>query len=177
MKLSQLKPENFTHDLVSIVCSRLDQAMHELDGASSSTGLAVMVNNLGAVSHAEMLIVAKAVTDFIYQKDAGVLNGNKRQIHLFVGTFMTSLQMNGISVSCLMLPMNGGIMEQLLHASTVCTAWSPGFELLSPSRRSIVPRLGDQVHTQHSRTAPVSNVYFSFDSPLGQMHHQSRPNP
>lgn len=158
--------QQYTRDLVSLICTRLDHALHmKADLVARCTGLAVMVNNLGAVSQSEMLIVVKAVADFLYRGDAGVFNGHRFRVHVFSGAFMTSLQMTGVSVSCFMLPTDNGIMEQFLHAPTECIAWNAGFELFPPNRRSVVPRINPQDKTalaQQSR-----NVYFPTMTTVG----------
>lgn len=129
--------------------------MHEkTEPALRCTGLDEMVYNLGAVLHGETLIVAKAAPDFIYHADSGILNGNRHCVHFFIGTLTTSLEMTGISVSRLMIPIDNVIMEQLLHAGTVYSAWNPGFDLFPPLLRNIVPRLGDQ-----SRAKPQFLTY------------------
>lgn len=93
------------------------------------------MNNLGAVSQAEMLIVRKCVADFLYRPHGNVLNGKQYRIHMFSGSYMTSLEMNGISVSCMLLSSEKYQMEDLLLASTACTAWIPSFPLCEPAKR------------------------------------------
>lgn len=185
--ISQLDSRNLTRDLVSIICRRLDHAMHmKTDLAPHCSSLAVLVNNLGAVSQSEMLIVSQAVSNFLYNEKAGIFNGNVHRVHLFVGSFMTSLQMTGVSVSCFMLPSDNGIMEQLLHARTECTAWSKGFKLLPPSQRSVVPRVVDTTRSTYTRNALAANVYSDggqtqVSEPMGGGAHMgatlSKPTP
>lgn len=139
--LSQLDDSNLTHDLIAEVCTRLDTALqlkHEL--APRCQGLAVMVNNLGAVSQSEMLIVCKGVSDFLYNANAPIMNGKVHQVRMYHGTFMTSLQMTGVSISCFMLPADDGFMEQMLHAPTMCCAWNVGFPLHAPEQRLVILR-------------------------------------
>lgn len=130
---------NLTNDLIDSVCTRIDAALQaKLEQTRACTALAVMVNNLGAVPRAEMLIVRKAVADFLFAKDAPIFNGNRHRVHMFEGPFMTSLQMMGVSISCFMLPSDNGHMEQLLHELTAVRAWDPGFPLLPPNERRVV---------------------------------------
>lgn len=137
--ISQGAMSNLTNDLIDSVCTRIDVALQaKLEHTRSCTALAVMVNNLGAVPQAEMLIVRKVVADFLYSKDAPIFNGNRHRVHMFEGSFMTSLQMMGISISCFMLPSDNGHMEQLLHETTPVRAWNPGFPLLPPSERHVI---------------------------------------
>lgn len=130
---------NLTNDVISSVCTRIDVALQtKLELTKSCTALAVMVNNLGAVSQAELLIVCKVVADFLFGANAPIFNGTRHRVHMFQGSFMTSLQMAGISISCFMLPSDNGHMEQLLHEITPVTAWNPGFQLLPPSERRVI---------------------------------------
>lgn len=152
--MSQGAMSTLTHDVVSLVCRRLNdalQAKHEL--TSTCTALAIMVNNLGAVSQAELLIVCKGVSDFLYGAEASVMNGNIHPVHMFCGSFMTSLQMTGASISCFMIPSDNGHMDHLLHEPTSVIAWNPGFQLRSASERTVllapIPR---------GRSAPASHV-------------------
>lgn len=130
---------NLTDEMISIVCSRVNDALAaKQELVSTCMSLAVMVNNLGAVSQAEMLIICKAVSDYIFGAQASVLNGNRFPVRMYSGSFMTSLQMTGVSVSCFMIPSDNGHMDQLLREQTCLTAWNPGFDLSPPSERNVL---------------------------------------
>lgn len=161
-RISETTRESFTSELIADVCGRIDTALQQRhDVVANCASLAVMVNNLGAVSQAEMLIVNKCVADFIYGANASVFNGT-RSVHMFTGSFMTSLQMTGISVTCFLIPSDDGHMAHLLHAPTAVTAWNSGFRLLPPAERPIdvVPGV-DAGHLPHP-TGPQ----YSAPSPL-----------
>lgn len=136
----------FANDLLSNVCQRLEAAIgFRPDLVSSTSSLAVMINNLGAVSQAEMLIVSNAVASFLYSRRGTILNGYNRPVQLFVGHYITSLQMYGISVSIFLLPNNNGdLFNRLLQAPTTCTSWTPGFTLQPPEKRTVIPIAGFQ---------------------------------
>lgn len=175
--LSQLDQNNFTNDLVARVCRRLDEALvRKNELAPYCTGLAVMVNNLGSVSQAEMLTICNAVSNFLYGGNGKVFNGYLHSIYMLTGTYMTSLQMKGVSVSVFMLPDDHGLMSQFLYAPTACTAWVPGFLLQPPEKRKIVSRI-----TQPS--ARASNMYVPHgpvggpSSPFTPPHPRSAPAP
>lgn len=144
---------SFTSDVVTTICTHLDVALQEkLKQTSSCSALAVMVNNLGAVPTTEMLIVRKAVADFLFSKGAPVFNGQRYNLHMFEGLFMTSLQMVGISISCFMLPCDDGDMERLLHASTTVDAWNCGFPLLPSSERRVIPALSSRTSREANKS-------------------------
>lgn len=140
-RIDRSQAQNFARRLVFEMCSRIDGALCGKDGLTTTcTGLAIMVNNLGSVPQSEMLIVCHAVSEFLYHGNGRVMNGNLHHVRFFSGSFLTSLQMNGVSITCLALPMDNGYMERLLLAETECEAWSKGFALQPPSRRRTIPR-------------------------------------
>lgn len=136
--ISDMDQDNFTNDLLSNVCQRLDAAIGSRPELVSSTAsLAVMVNNLGAVSQAEMLIVCNAVASYLYSRTGTILNGYRYPVQMFTGHYITSLQMYGISVTILVLP-DDGLMNELLQAPTTCTAWIKGFSIRPPEDRTVI---------------------------------------
>lgn len=177
--LSQLDRRSLTSNLVTTICRRLDRALtQKMELASRCTKLAVMVNNLGAVPQAEMLIVMKTVADFLYDGNANVLNGNLHRVHLFVGSFMTSLQMNGVSVSCFMLSKDINDMETFLHARTECTAWNAGFELFPPSQRAIISLDNEHEKSSRKHVDTTANIRHSRELVTGQSSkHQDSSTP
>eukprot|EP00178_Gracilaria_changii_P016894 TRINITY_DN483_c0_g1_i5.p1 TRINITY_DN483_c0_g1~~TRINITY_DN483_c0_g1_i5.p1 ORF type:complete len:455 (+),score=58.14 TRINITY_DN483_c0_g1_i5:408-1772(+) len=140
--LQQHNMMQFTRNLVFEICRRLDAALSQKQElVSICTGLAIMVNNLGAVPQSEMLIIAQEVSDYLNNGNGQVINGNIYPVHLFIGSFMTSLQMNGVSITCLVLSEKNEILEQLLHIPTACESWSRGFKLRPPSEMSSLFKL------------------------------------
>lgn len=139
--ISDMNRDEFTNDVLSNVCQRLDAAIGSRNELVSSTAsLAVMVNNLGAVSQAEMLIVCNAVASYLYSRTGTILNGYRYPVQMFMGHYITSLQMYGISVTILVLPDNdNGSMNKLLQAPTACTAWIKGFSIRPPEDRTVIP--------------------------------------
>lgn len=131
---------SFANDLVSRICQRLEMAISSRPHLVSSTSaLAVMVNNLGAVSQAEMSIVSNVVAAYLFSEIGTILNGCRYPTQLFIGHYITSLQMYGVSVTVFALPEDDdGEMNDLLRAETVCTAWTRGFSLQPPENRIIV---------------------------------------
>lgn len=163
LNLVEVDKSNFTRDLIGTVCRRLDQALSTIPELPAlCTGLAIMVNNLGAVAQSEMLIVANAVAHYLYNANATVLNGSRHHVRLFVGSFMTSLQMTGVSISCFMLPSDYGIMEQLLISPTASPAWSSGFILTPPAERMVIPPAGSSAAHEGNlaHIQPAANDYY-----------------
>ena len=81
--------------------------------------LCVLVNNLGGTSNFEMSILANACVKYI----EGDANGCK-VTRLLVGSFMTSFDMHGASVTILNLSCASEEMISLLDAPTDAPAWS-----------------------------------------------------
>lgn len=168
---------NLTNDVIASVCTRIDTALQaKLEVTTSCTALAVMVNNLGAVSQAELLVVCKAVSDFLFGANAPIFNGTRHRVHMFQGSFMTSLQMTGVSISCFMLPSDNGHMEQLLHEITPVTAWNPGFHLLPPSERRVIIAPGANARRTNIGTDPNRSPGVYLTTPQTQ-HYGERGSP
>jgi triose/dihydroxyacetone kinase / FAD-AMP lyase (cyclizing) len=85
------------------------------DGAN----VCVLVNNLGGASNFEMSILAKSCITLLEGKEFGV---SARRV--FVGSYMTSFNMHGASLTILNLDSHRELME-LLDAPTNAPAWSP----------------------------------------------------
>jgi dihydroxyacetone kinase len=86
--------------------------------------VAVMVNNLGATTKMELAIVGRHATPFLESKGFGVER-------IYAGTFLSSLDMAGISISVL------GINDERLRwldAATTAPAW-PNVLTRRPGRR------------------------------------------
>lgn len=157
--ISHFEPASFTTQLVNHICSRLDLALSTNVGAQDDVcTLAILVNNLGAVPQSEMLIAAQAVSDFLFQGTGDVMDGNKHDVYMFIGSYMTSLQMNGLSISCLVIPntANSSHMRDMLLAPTTCWSWNAGFKLPPPSQRIFLSE-GTKELTSSFQMAPDSD--------------------
>lgn len=82
--------------------------------------VAVIVNNLGGTSELEMGVVTQEVIKWC---DLNEVNCHV----LFVGTYMTSLGMHGISLSALRLDPEGRLIE-LLKYPTTAPSWKEGID-------------------------------------------------
>ncbi len=80
---------------------------------NSGDDLAVMINNLGGTSNFEMSILANSVVNFLERKNCTISR-------LYVGSFMTSFDMQGASVSILSLDDK---LSDLLDAACSASAW------------------------------------------------------
>lgn len=88
--------------------------------------VAVMVNNLGAVTEMELAIVARHAMAFLESKEFTVER-------IYAGTFLSSLDMAGISISVL------GVNDERLHwldAATTAPAW-PNVLKLRPGKAEV----------------------------------------
>lgn len=136
--LSTAETGNLTNVVIKTVCERLDAAIAERQDLGTCPTLAVMVNNLGTVSQAEMLIICQCVYEYLYNGAGLMMNGNHfDEVMLFSGAFMTSLDMNGASVTCFLLP-NDNVLKEYLQAPTSCNAWISGMFLQPPSNRHYI---------------------------------------
>lgn len=75
----------------------------------------LLINNLGTLPVLEVMIVTKNIVQIL----------NKHNIHparIFVGSFMTSLEMNGISLSILKIESDSSMLE-LVDYPTTAPAW------------------------------------------------------
>jgi dihydroxyacetone kinase len=86
--------------------------------------LSVLINNLGALPAIEMGIMTKEIVEAIQAFKAERNISNLQLTHLYAGPYMTSLDMNGISVSVL-ITIDGYNMDliKLLEMSTTAPAW------------------------------------------------------
>jgi dihydroxyacetone kinase len=85
---------------------------------NSGDQLVVLVNNLGGTSNFEMSLLARSLVTQL-ENDAGC-----KATRVLVGSFMTSFDMQGASVS--LLPLNGDMSDEILNlidADTDAPAW------------------------------------------------------
>jgi dihydroxyacetone kinase len=107
-----------------------------------SNQVAVMVNNLGATTTMELAIVARHGVRFLESKGFSVER-------IFAGTFLSSLDMAGISISVL------GLNDERLRwldASTTAPAWPN-----TPRHRPGKPAMGMETGVSTSATVPPGN--------------------
>ncbi|CUA70658.1 dihydroxyacetone kinase [Rhizoctonia solani] len=119
----------------------------------------LLVNNLGGLSALELSSVAKAIAEKISKSGVSIER-------MLVGTYMTSLNMPGFSVTILLLPQpsEGDISkEQILQllddpAKTPAWTWTSG---ASPRTDSSTSGLDDETMTttQNKDDAPTSNHF------------------
>jgi triose/dihydroxyacetone kinase / FAD-AMP lyase (cyclizing) len=114
-----------------------------------ATPMAIMINNLGATTAMELAIVARHAVSFLASRGFAVQR-------IFAGTFLSSLDMAGISISVL------GLNEDRLRwidAATLAPAWpnllkqppgTPSFKI--PTRESVVAGIAQiELGTQPKR--------------------------
>ena len=98
----------------------------QLDEVKKGDEVAVLVNNLGAVTQLEMGVIAKETVQCLQQLGVKVLR-------FYTGTVLSSLDMKGFSVSLLRIP-DGGDRDTILgalDASTEAVGWPRGGHLQS----------------------------------------------
>lgn len=84
--------------------------------------LAIMVNNLGGVSNFEMSILTHSIVKLLESEAMG----NCKVIRIYVGSFMTSFDMQGASLSILSITAASSTkLLEYLDANTDAPAWIP----------------------------------------------------
>jgi len=126
--------------------------------------VAVLVNNLGGLSAQDLLVFSRRVVKYLEEEPIGCL-----VIRLYVGTFMTSLDMKGASVSILYLDEDDTLID-LLDRSTDAPEWK-SVDLYYPT----VGKLDSE--TNHSRPSfksmpkiEVKEVESGFFDDLGSLN-------
>ena len=98
--------------------------------ARAGEHIALMINNLGATTNMELAIIARRALDFLRSRRLVVQR-------VFLGTFMSSLEMAGVSLSVLHLDQE---RLRLLDAPTTAPAWpNTAREVPSPPQDRTIP--------------------------------------
>ena len=92
--------------------------------------VALLVNNLGAVPPMELHILARRAIETIEGRYQG------RVTRVFLGSYMTSLDMNGASITVLRL---NPAITSLLDESTSCSAWTPALPRDPSANKEVDP--------------------------------------
>jgi triose/dihydroxyacetone kinase / FAD-AMP lyase (cyclizing) len=134
LPISPANAEDFVDQVVNTICELLDEAISENFGHDhpQPKAIAILVNNLGAVSQLSMGVVLRAVSDNIFGDLAKrhILASCKcRRVYMSSGTLVTSLDMNGFSISAMII--HDDETEELLLAETSCRIW-PRVFLVTP---------------------------------------------
>jgi triose/dihydroxyacetone kinase / FAD-AMP lyase (cyclizing) len=127
--------------LASEVASVLvEQCMSRLGGHKlAGQPVALMINNLGAIPMLEMLVATKC----IIRKAAAM---GLKPVRCFVGSFMTSLEMAGLSLSILHLDSNE--LTARIDSVTTAPAWRPSATLSEKPKCNHVAYDGASFKTQ-----------------------------
>ncbi len=129
------------------VAERLVAAIADDLSLSSGRRVAVLVNNLGTTPPSELDVVARGVLGALRQRGAEVER-------LWVGTFLTALDMPGCSVS--VLEVDDELVE-LLDAPTTTTAWPAAHRgRVAPARTTDAPETGEEDGPRPAATASAT---------------------
>ncbi len=121
--------------LVTEILSRLPS----IDTASRSCAL--MINNLGALPLLELLVITGRIVRAAESKGL-------RPVRAYVGSFMTSLEMTGCSLSILLLNDNNKLLCSRLDTNTSAPAW-----------QNVVP-----LHVENGKVTTASIDYTNDDA-------------
>ena len=105
----------------SIVQSMLEQILERCYNGARRGSVAVLINNLGATPSIELYIIARSV--LLQLKEIGI-----NVTRVYVGHYMTALEMAGVSVSLLDLDRYPELTEYL-DEPTQAPAWTPSHNL------------------------------------------------
>lgn len=131
--ISSMGPR-FCASLVQDLIARLAKAVEERPSLFERPSVLFMVNNLGSVPPQELEIISACVAEQVYESNKVQFCDNKR-IFFLVGTFMTSLDMNGVSISAFMMDEE---LERLVLSSCEAPAWRKPFRVLPPENRPTI---------------------------------------
>lgn len=96
--------------------------------------VAILINNLGATTPMELQIIAKQVI-------TNLNNRGLRPVRLLQGSYMTSLDMAGVSIS--IMDMSNKELLKLVDATTLAPAWGKLYDCSQPENAAIpAPDLG-----------------------------------
>lgn len=121
--------------LAEVMIDSILGASGRLQVDTNEDEVAVLLNNLGGLSILELSICMREV----------IANLKARGLHIYsvhVGSLMTSLNMNGVSLSLLKMPRNNHAsdhMRSYLDAPTSCLAWVASYSMTELNSSSGVP--------------------------------------
>lgn len=116
-----------------VIIDHLFEYLFESNVYNKGDRVCVMVNNLGGITSLENYIVAKRSLEILHSKEISVER-------IYVGTFMTALEMAGVSVTLLKVEKDDQKVLELLDLETESPAWhlSPKVEF---NKKLIQPTL------------------------------------
>ena len=122
--------------------------------------ICVLINNLGGTSNFEMSILARSVLELLESAEFGA-----KATHVFVGTFMTSFDMHGVSLTILNLQDHPELVA-LLDAPTTAPAWKQCDMWRADAPRPSATEIPEVVVREHhqqqqQKLPPVSIANFS----------------
>lgn len=129
--------KDIVSEMLDKICGNSSEDLQE-----GNQDIAVMLNNLGGTSELEMLVVVKDLLSQLAERKFRVRR-------CYVGSFMTSLDMAGMSVTILRLerdPLNS--LLPLLDSPTDVKAWKPSLELWGAAREEISHVTGEHAKPQ-----------------------------
>jgi triose/dihydroxyacetone kinase / FAD-AMP lyase (cyclizing) len=149
-----------TINTANITATTLVDSILQRISISNSTPVAILVNNLGALSVMEMLLMTKAIVDTLRTQNIQISR-------IYSGIFMTSLDMSGLSLTILKL--NNDILS-LLDDETTASAWQKS----SPTDVNISSRTINAVQVDDNVTnTNTISTYYSISTALVQ-HYGSK---
>ncbi|WOO83281.1 Dihydroxyacetone kinase 2 [Vanrija pseudolonga] len=142
-KIAQPKKAQLIDDMVELLTSTSDPDRSFVPWTGKDRAV-VMVNNLGGLSELELVGLVPAILDSLTRRGVAV-------VRIFVGTFMSSLDMPGFSITALRLPAD---KEELILKGVDAASSAPGW------RPATVPVLKPEPTKQTAEKAsfPASGI-------------------
>jgi len=131
---AQTRPFKDADDAVTTLVQYIS---HRIEEDVPKRGIALLLNNLGSVPPMEMSILADCIRKSSIGSYVKVLMGP--------GSLMTSLQMNGFSISCLVLD-DAGIWARCLLQPVAVRAWI--FPVENPNPPEVIPLPSLELHAK-----------------------------
>lgn len=119
-------------ELVDAIIGSIDRVLTSRINIQTGSNVALLVNNLGSLPAIEMLIMTKEVTQYLTSRGVVVSR-------IFNGSYMTALEMSGVSVSLLILPDDDTNIIDLLDDPTTVSYWIHSLKINVNSQSNHIP--------------------------------------
>ena len=125
-----------------------------------SNDICLMINNLGGLSNLELHVLANDCVNYILNQRSGI-----KIRRIYTGGFMTSLNMNGFSVTLLSLESSVDNVLSLLDADTSATAWQKNYGVdIGPLKYTDAPE-----NVKENKLEIDENKFFKLSTENGDL--------
>ena len=146
---SRVAPISSVDSVVKIIVDGILDASNNYLSLEEADGVVVLVNNLGGCTGMEMSLAARATIKYLREEK------NVNVLRIGVGSFMTALDMQGVSVT--LMKVDDELLS-LLDAATGVHTWSVSDVSSADERVVPVPNLDDGDRTDGGQSATTGAV-------------------